>query len=151
MARTPARFPCLLSLAAVLAGCGKPATVARTDTGAELVARSFFEALARDDWQAAYDLLDPASQAWCGMTQFINRARAAAGQIGFKPTQISVSVTETGEHASAVAVFRESPGTNTKQYKEGAALKKLERGWGVVLRTNFGLAAPVPRPGPRGK
>ncbi len=74
-------------------------------------------------------------------------------RVGFKPTEVGVAVSETGDHASAVAVYRSVSETSSKQYKDGTALKRSGKGWAVVLRSNFGNQAATP-PGkikPRGK
>jgi hypothetical protein len=139
------RCLCLALAGPLLGGCSsEPQSNPRTDTGAGAVAKSFFDALVRDDWLAAYDLLDPESRAWCASAQFVSRAQAFKRQIGFTPIEVSVAVTETGDHASAVAVYREGSGTGSRQYKDGAALRKNGQGWAIVLRGNFGIAAPVP-------
>ncbi len=124
----------------------RKAGAATTDTGAGAVAKTFFEALVREDWSAAYDTLDANSRARLSKEQFAGRAQAAMVQLGFKPTEVGVAVSETGDHASALAVYRCESDTNTQQYKDGAALKRGAHGWAVVLRSNFGKQA-VPAPG----
>ncbi|MDB5307863.1 MAG: hypothetical protein JWO38_2065 [Gemmataceae bacterium] len=121
------------------AGCAKaPPPAPRTDTGAEKVAKSFFEALLRDDWTAAYGTLDPGSRAWCSKDGFAKLGQAYRGLIDFAPTDVSVTVSETGDQASAVAVFRGVSGTVMKSFKDGASLRRTDTGWAVVLRKNFG-------------
>ena len=121
-------------------GCARSAkTPAKTDGGAENVARTFFEALANEEWSAAYDALDPDSRAWCGKDEFIDRAQKNMVQMGFKPTAVRVSVTESDDTASAVALFRKMSGTNQQQHKDGASLRRLSKGWVIVLRKNFGI------------
>ena len=73
-----------LLLAAVLAsGCGTPAAAPRTDTGAEAAAKSFFDALVRGDWSAAYDTIDRDDGLRLSREQFDGRAQAAIKHIGF--------------------------------------------------------------------
>jgi hypothetical protein len=115
-------------------------------TGAEEIARQYFEALMRQDWTTAYSLLDPGSQASCGSARF-----AALGQhyhegIGFEPTEASVTVTEMDSTATAVVVYRAVSGTGTKQFRDGASLQRTPTGWAVTLRKNFGKG-PAAKPG----
>ena len=146
----------LILAAAFLSGCGKDAVLppASPDTGAEAVAKTFFEALVREDWTAAYDTIDATSRARLTKEQFAKSAKAAITQLGFKPTEVGVAVSETGDHASAVAVYRGSSGTSSKQYKDGTSMKRSDHGWGVVLRSNFGKQVAVPpskaKPGGKG-
>jgi hypothetical protein len=132
--------------AVFLSGCERqpepPPAVA--DTGAEAVAKSFFEALVREDWSAAYETLDTGSRARVSKQEFVSRAQAAMKQIGFRPTDVGVMVSENGDQASAVAVYRGVSGTSSKQYKDGTALKRNGHGWAVVLRSNFGNKAAAP-------
>jgi hypothetical protein len=135
----------LVLAALLLGGCEKqPVGSPRTDTGAEAVAKSFFTALVRNDWPAAYGALDPYSRRWCSQDQFVSRARAALKQIGFTPTEVNVAVTETGDQASAVAVYREAFAAGSKQYKDGTAMRRTGQIWAVVLRNNFGVVVPPP-------
>jgi hypothetical protein len=130
--------PVALMLAVLAGGCsGRPPATPRTDNGAEAVAKTFFEALVRSDWPAAYDVLDPDSRARTSRVTFADLAQAAMKHVGFKPTTVGVVISEKGDEATAVAVFR----TGAKQFKDGTALRRTASGWGVVLRQNFGAEA----------
>jgi hypothetical protein len=147
------RFGLLLTIAA-LCGCEKqqPPLPVPVDTGAEAVARSFFDAMVREDWNAAYDTIDAESRARVTKEQFASRAQANMKRVGFKPTEVGVAVSETGDRASAVAVYRSVSEISSKRYKDGTALKRSGQGWAVALRSNFGNQAAMP-PGkvkPRG-
>jgi hypothetical protein len=146
LAATFSRSVCLALAAALPGGCGPrfPSATARIDTGAEAVARSFFEALAHEDWSAAYVALDPTSRARWTQERFAGRAQAAMKQIGFVPAAVRVSVSEAGDEASAVAVYRGTSGTNPRQFRDGTAMRRTPQGWFVVLRNNFGIPAPPP-------
>ena len=133
------RLALLLALG-ILSGCEKqpPPPPATADTGAQAVAKSFFEAMMREDWNSAYETIDAKSRARISREQFIARAQANMKQVGFKPTELGVAVSETGDQASAVVVYRSVSETSSKQYKDGTALKRSGEGWAVVLRSNFG-------------
>jgi hypothetical protein len=140
---TSSRCLGLALIAVGLAGCGKPIPTPTTDTGSGAAAKAFFEALMREEWAAAYEALDPESRAACGKDQFATRAGAAMRQLGFVPTEVGVAVSETGDHAAAVAVYRGIVGTSPRQVKDGTALRRVGDGWAVVLRKNFGRATPA--------
>lgn len=136
----PFRRGCLFVLVILLGGCGKPAaTLAeRKDTGAEQVARDFFEALLSEDWAKAYATLDPESKAWCDKKQFEELARQYRAQIGFAPTEVHVAANETGDTASAIANFKGLSGSTIKHFKDGTSLRRTGASWMLVLRQNFG-------------
>ncbi len=141
------RRSCWLLLAVLsLAGCEKqpPAVAASPDTGAQAAARTFFEALMREEWSNAYDTLDAESRGHISKEMFAGRAKAAMKQLGFVPTDVGVTVSETGDRASALAVYRGLSGTTPKQFKDGMALKRTGQVWHVVLRSNFGIGAASP-------
>ena len=91
-----------------------------------------------EKWSTAYAALDPDSRAWCSRNDFIERASQNMVQMGFKPTEVRVSVTESNDTATAVASFRKMSGAAQEQHKDGASLRRLANGWVVVLRKNFG-------------
>jgi hypothetical protein len=111
------------------------------------VAKTFFDALSREDWEAAYGTLDPDGKAWCSREQFATLGKEYVKQIGFTPTDVDVSVTETSDRATAIAVFRGVSGTSTRQHKDGTPLRRTAGGWAVVLRKNFGKEAPAAKAG----
>ena len=130
-----------------LPGCSKstaPTNPPKTDTGAEKTAEVFFQSLLKEEWSAAYDLLDSSSREWCGKEDFTTRAKAAMSQLNFTPTEVAVAVTETEDAATAVANFRGISGTSSIQHKDGTALHRTSKGWVVILRKNFGDAATAP-------
>jgi hypothetical protein len=135
-----------LVVALVPAGCetSPPPIPPKTATGAEPVAKTFFEGLMHEDWAAAYDTLDSESKAWCDKEKFTALARAYHKQIGFVPTEVSVSAAETDNRASAIAIFRGVSGTTQRQFKDGTPLRKSPTGWAVVLNKGFGTDTPAP-------
>ena len=128
----------ILLLAAIgLCGCGppRPTDLAhKTRTGAEEIARAYFTSILNSDWPAAYETLDRASRSWCSLEQFAARGQRHLKRMGFAPTEVNLAVTETGDNASANAVFR----AGSKQFRDGAALRRTESGWRVALPRNFG-------------
>jgi hypothetical protein len=133
----------LLALELSLIGCqsDSPTKPSRPDTGAESVARTFFEALMHEDWAAAYNTLDSESKNAFGEQSFVKLGKVYLSQIGFSPGEVHISVTETGDQASAIAVFRVTSESSTKQFKDGTELRKTAIGWVIVLRQNFGKEA----------
>lgn len=134
----------LLVTCLFLVGCGNemPPPPEIINTGAKEVAKSFFEALVRKDWVKAYDLIDADSRVRISKEEFTSSAQAALKQLGFNPTEVGVSVTETKDQATAIAVYRGVSGTSSKQFKDGTTLKRIDNTWKVVLRSNFGMDAP---------
>ena len=137
-------------------GCSsKPVTGTKTDTGAEQVAKSFFEALTHDDWPTAYSSLDATSKKWCSKEQFAQLGKAYRDSMHFAPESVAVSVTETDSQASAVVVFRSASGGEQHSFRDGTTLKHGPDGWAIVLRSNFGRKSPLtpapnsPKTGPR--
>ena len=125
-------------------GCGKHSLPQKSGTGADVVARSYFEALLRGEWHAAYDLLDPTSRTRWSEAQFAARGQSAMRQIGFTPTSVSVAVSEVGDGATAIAVYRGISGASPRQFKDGTSLKKTDQVWLVILRNSFGDPSPAP-------
>ena len=69
-------------LAVVLAGCsGNSPTPA--GTGAEVVVRSYYEAILRKDWQQGYSLLHADSKAKTSAAQFARQAQSYCRRLGF--------------------------------------------------------------------
>ncbi len=125
----------------VAGGCRKPSrtTSTRASVGASEAAHAFFEAMLRQEWDTAYELLDDESRTWCSKEDFTARGRAVLGQLDFTPAAVFVDVSEKGDHASALAVFRSAAGAGAKQFKDGADLTRTQNGWRLSLRKNFGV------------
>ncbi len=100
-------------------------------------AEIFFEGLIHEQWSAAYETLDPESRAWCTEDEFIKRAKTYLNKIGFKATNVKVTTGESGDEATAVAVY---VGPSAQHFEDGATLHRTAGGWRVVLRKNFGNA-----------
>ena len=84
---------------------------------------------------AAYAALDDGSRARTSQSTFAGLAQAAMSHVGFTPTGVGVIVTEKGDEATAVAVFRCGRAlSSTRMVPHCGAAGR----WGVVLRPNFG-------------
>jgi hypothetical protein len=128
-----------IALAASVGGCHKHDTVPRSaSTGAEEIAKTFFDGLRTQNWTAAYDTLDPESRARCSKEQFAVLGQQFLRELEFTPSEVGVLVSESGDHATAIATFRGLSGTTTKQFKDGTSLRRTPEGWVVELRANFG-------------
>jgi hypothetical protein len=129
------------------AGCDKPAEEApRARTGAEEAAKTYFEALARKDWPAAYKVLDPDSAAKVSAASFAERAQTYYQGIGFDPTEVHVqSCDERGDQAVAHVSLKGLSGSSAKFYKDAVGLHRSGAQWGVVLLDTFGKPATTAR------
>ena len=131
--------PALVLALTLLAGCHRPApSSTAVSTGAEGVARTFFEALLQGKWSTAYDALYTESKSRCSATQFAGLAQSYMRKVGFKPSGVSVSVSESGADAAAVATFRQTSETDHKQFKVGMAMHRTGAAWAMVLPKEFG-------------
>ena len=125
--------------AALAAGCGRPHPTRPAGTGAEAAAKEFYEALLRQDADAAYLLLDPDSQAACGPLRFARLASAYHEGFGFRPEAVHVrSCDEQGAAAVAHVVFIGPPGSGRHSYNDAVTLRETGGVWRVVLPAGFG-------------
>jgi hypothetical protein len=124
-------------LALLPAGCGQPA--APPGTGAEAVAREYFEELLRQDWGRAYAALDPEERARRGVESFARLAQSYHHRLGFEPREVFVrSCEEHGDEAIAHVVFTGQGGGKQRYHKDAITLRRGAAGWGVVLPPRFG-------------
>lgn len=128
-----------------VAGCGTdPATPpARAKSGAEAVAKSYFEALVHKDWPAAYKTLSAENKASCGPEQFAKLAEKQLAGQGFEPSEARLqSCDERNDEAVAHANFKGRAGSSQRFRKESVALRREGGTWAVVLPSAFGRAKP---------
>src|SRR6266536_3344417 len=86
-------------------GCGER-TGQPVDTGARDAARVFAEAIAGQDWSAAYDGLHADARARLPRNDFERLAGQYRRNFGFEPASVQVrSCEEQGEEAKAHVVF----------------------------------------------
>jgi hypothetical protein len=131
------RILLILILCGSSLGCRK--TVAPTGTGARDVVKKYFEALAEQDWDAAYALVHAATQKQMDRATFERSARVYRQNLGFTPGKVFIrSCDEQGEKAIAQVILSDANGSMKNRFHEGVVLERGESGWGVVLRANFG-------------
>jgi hypothetical protein len=114
------------------------------NTGAEEVARAFYEGILQRDWARAHAALHPDSQSRCGPAEFARRAQEYRRSLGFEPEAVSVRFCEeNGAEAVAHVAFSGQAGPHRRYFKDAVTLRQGGQGWGVVLPPRFGQ----PRPG----
>jgi hypothetical protein len=137
MARRAGSFGNWLVAVCVI-GCAGPSDPP-AGTGAEAVARDFYEALLRQDWVAAYSGLDLDTRARCDQRAFARLAQSHRRGLGFEPQAVQLrSCQEQGEKAIARAVFTGRAAGRQRFYKDAVTLRNSAEGWGVVLPPRFG-------------
>ena len=136
MTACDARWVCGLVLATV--GCRGP-TGQPADTGARNAARVFAEAIAEQDWPAAYDALHPDSRTRLRRDDFARLARQYRRNLRFEPASVQVrSCEEQGEEAKAHVVFSGQTKSGPRQFRDSLLLRRGSEGWGIVLPRHFG-------------
>jgi hypothetical protein len=124
-------------VAAWLLGCSTPQT--SVDTGARAVGQSFYEALLKKDWRAAYASLHPNSRAACNGEEFGRRAERYRRSLGFEPEVVHVrSCEEHGAEAVMHVVFSSEKHTGGRLFKDAVTLRTTLTGWAVILPEKFG-------------
>jgi hypothetical protein len=126
------------------AGCSKHEESLLVSTGADATTQEFFDALLHRDWRKAYSMLDSNSKAWCSEQRFAELGVSYMTEFGFDPATVNVSVSESGDHASAIALFHGPSSSTNSHFKDGTELRRNGGKWFVVLRTNFGKATAKP-------
>jgi hypothetical protein len=133
----PRRFrAALVLLALTAAGCaGESSSPPST---ARLTARAYYEAIARQDWPAAFALLDTDAQARIGPATFEELGRRWRTGIGFEPGGVEVrSCDERGESAFARIVIAGKAAESKKRFRDEVTLHRGPAGWRVVPREGF--------------
>ena len=130
---------CWLLVGSTLAGCGglreEPA-----GTGAKECVESYYDALVRKDWPAAYACLDANSQKHCTPQHFSELAQSYRRKLGFEPEAAQVrACEERGTEATAHVVVTGRAATVSRRYKDTVMLRRNDE-WRVVLPPNFGQA-----------
>jgi hypothetical protein len=122
----------------LVAGCrdeGEP----RGGTGAEVAARSYYEAIIQKDWARAHAALHPDTRKRWGPEQFARLAQAYRKGLGFEPAGVKVrSCEEHGDEAVAHVVLTGRDAHRSRTFKDALALRRAESGWAVVLPPQFG-------------
>jgi hypothetical protein len=112
-------------------------------TGAEEVARGYFEALVRKDWASAYGALDPDSRGRYDKDQFAQLAEQYRSSFGFEPREANLwSCDEHDDQATAHVTFKGRAGSSLKFRRDAVSLRRRGTAWAVVLPANFGKVKP---------
>jgi hypothetical protein len=128
------------------AGCSSRPDSA-TSTGATEAVQAFYEAILRQDWQQAYDLVHPDNQAAFSAEQFARLAESYRTDLGFEPEAVHVrSCEEHAAEATAHVVFAGTSASGPRLFKDAIVLRQSPRGWAVVLPPQFGRPRPAKRP-----
>jgi hypothetical protein len=130
----------LVGLAALLAaGCGSAPTTAPAATGAAEKVTAYYEALVRQDWNAAYACLYPESRRRWRPEQFAKLARAYRQGLGFEPEEVRLrSCQEQGDEAVAQVVLRGRAKGRERSFRDAILLRRQNQTWGIVLPRRFG-------------
>jgi hypothetical protein len=105
-----------------------------------LTTQTFFDALVREDWDAAYAQVDPDSQAQLGQVDFRSRAQAYREGLGLIPAKVRVlTCKEKDNTAQARVLWIGKAGEQSRSRKDAITLHHGSRGWGVVLTSRFGV------------
>ncbi len=120
---------CLIALSGCHRGPALP-----TGTGARETVQSYYQAILKRDWPAAYDLLDSASRKRCTSKQFVLLAQAYRRNLGFEPEQVHVQACEEESTvAFAHVVLSGRTATEARRYRDALTLHPSADGWRVVL------------------
>jgi len=120
------------------AGCRQSPPSPPIDTGAREALETYYGALVRQDWPAAYAALDAGSRSRVSAQQFAALAKDYRRHLGFEPTQAQVRACEEhGAEATAHVTLR-GKGATKGSYRDSITLRRSEAGWGVVLPKTFG-------------
>jgi hypothetical protein len=138
MRPTPDSRPAVaLTLTLLATGCGRPPEAPPPDTGSREAARAYFTAIARRDWPAALDALDPDSRRRHTAASFAKAAQAYRQRLGFDADGVQVRACEEhGDGATAHFVLT-GKGPGRHQYRDAVTLRRTGAGWRVVLPTTF--------------
>jgi hypothetical protein len=120
-----------LLLTIVLAGC--TGTASPADTGAERVARAYYEAIIRKDWDRAFGVVE--NKAPGEGKHFAIQAERFRRRLGFEPDEVVIrSCGERGDEATAHVLLR----GRGHLCKDTVVLHKANGTWQVVLPPRFG-------------
>jgi hypothetical protein len=113
-----------------IAGCSGTGPAS---TGAETVARTFYEAIIRKDWDRAFALVE--NNADNDRQRFAIQAQQFRRRVGFEPDQVLVrSCREHGDAATAHVLLKGAG----HLFKDVISLHKVDGAWRIVLPPRFG-------------
>jgi hypothetical protein len=120
------------------AGCGANSEP-RPSTGGRETAAAFFEAIARQDWDAAYDKIDAEARKKMTRADFVTRAKSYRKGLGFELEKVHVRLCEEqGDKANAHLTLSTANDSLKNSFREAVPLRREQDTWGVVLPANFG-------------
>lgn len=129
----------MIGICSMLFACRSQTTAPEAETGARQVVIAYFEALAHQDWHAAYQQLHPDTQKSIDRAAFERRARVYCKRLEFPIGKVLVrSCDEQGEKAVAQVILTDVAGSMKHRFREGAILQQAPGGWRLVLPSNFG-------------
>src|SRR5262245_56875556 len=123
-------------------GCGQAPPPA-AGTGAREVVKGFYEAVAREDWPAAYAALHPDGRKRLGQQAFTRLAGRYRHDLGLEPREVFVrSCEEHGDEAVAHITLAGRAGSRHGQFRDSVTARRGPDGWGIVLPPTFGQPRP---------
>jgi hypothetical protein len=127
-----------ISLCSLSSACRNDAP-APQGTGAREVVVKYFEPLAQQDWDTAYSQLHADTQKRMNRAAFERGARVYCKRLGFAIGKVAIrSCDEQGEKAIAHVNLSDANGSPKHRYHEGTLLQQSDKGWRIVLPSNFG-------------
>jgi hypothetical protein len=122
----------------LLAGCHREPE-RPPDTGARDAARTFYEALVRQDWAAAHEALHPDSRSHFPLPHFSALAENYRRGLGFEPHEVRVrACEEQGDEAIAHLVLAGRSGAKSRSFRDAVKVRRSGAAWLVVLPPRFG-------------
>jgi hypothetical protein len=129
-------IPCVVVFLA--AGCSTSAPPP-TGTGSREVVTKYYEALAKQDWPAAYGELHAETRKRLDQPTFERRAVAYSKRLGFVLDKATIrSSDENGDQAIAQLYLKDAKGSSKHRFREGVLLKREASAWKIVLPERFG-------------
>jgi hypothetical protein len=126
-------------LCVALTGCRTSTTTARP-IETRTTALAFFQAIANQEWDKAYEMLHADDRGQMTRAQFAERGKRYRHNLGFEPVGVRIQAfDEQGEHAT-VHLTLSGRGESHHVYKDAITLRKTPSGWAVVLPARFGVA-----------
>ena len=119
-------------------GCRNTVPATAPDTGSREVVTKYFEALAVQDWDTAYQQLHADTQKRFSRLAFERHVRDYGKRLGFPLGKVFIrSCDEQGEKAIAQVILSDANGSAKARFHEGVILQQSEGGWKVMLPSNF--------------
>jgi hypothetical protein len=126
-------------LALTMLGCGRGGGSVEPDTAARATVRNFYFAIIREDWPAAFALLEPQSQSRFGADAFADAARQYRASFGFEPVSVEIrSCDEKGDRAKARVIVTGKSASAKHRFRDAIDLRKSSSNWGVAPAEDFG-------------